>query len=180
MLGPVRIPHMTWAPTVLYAITIFEAEIVHDPFVPTPGRARPEERRTGVELRSWGGYEKRRREREGECCARVFCQDETIPSLSNLPSLWPRAGRMAHERGCRSAPFSNRASHNSTLEAGDENSQISQCKHSPRAAQPRTTCRPRRRPQRRASWAAHSAAWAGDPRRGSSGLVRDEKRKTSR
>ena len=66
MLGPVRIPHMTWAPTVLYAINIFEAEIVHDPFVPTPGRARPEERRTGVDLRAYGGSEKRRREREAD------------------------------------------------------------------------------------------------------------------
>ena len=66
MLGPVRIPHMTWAPTVLDAINIFEAEIVHDPIVPTPGRARPEERRTGVDLRAYGGSEKRRREREAD------------------------------------------------------------------------------------------------------------------
>ena len=170
---------MTCAPTVLYAINFFEAEIVHDPFVPTPGRARPEERRAGVELRSWGGYEKRRRNERVSFARALVVALRTIPSLSNLPSLWPRAGRSAHESRYRSAPFSHRASRNSTLEAGDENSQISQCKHSPRAAQPRTTCRPRRRPQRRASWAAPSAAWAGDPRRGSSGLEEGEKRKSS-
>ena len=54
---------LTCPPTVLDAINFFEAEIVHDPFVPTPGRARPEERRAGVELRSWGGWRWRGRER---------------------------------------------------------------------------------------------------------------------
>ena len=122
MLGPVRIPHMTCAPTVLDAINFFEAEIVHDPFVPTPGRARPEERRTGVELRSWGGYEKRRREREGEFCARVFCQDETVPTFSNLTILCPHAGRMAHECGYGSAPFSHRTLGEPTVDPGAQNS----------------------------------------------------------
>ena len=113
---------MTCAPTVLYAINFFEAEIVHDPFVPTPGRARPEERRTGVELRSWGGYEKRRREREGEFCARVFSQDETMRSFA-VPAPYTPLTRPKNREGSHASPASPfRAAREPALDPGAQNS----------------------------------------------------------
>ena len=143
---------MTCAPTVLDAINCFEAEIVHDPFVPTPGRARPEERRTGVELRSWGGYEKRRREREDEFCARVFCQDETGGPFAVPAPNTPHAGPKNREGSARTPASPFRTLGEPTVDPGAQISPILSYALSPRAARRRLPPSREHRRRRRGAW----------------------------
>ena len=131
---------------------------MHDPFVPTPGRARPEERRTGVELRSWGGYEKRRREREDEFCARVFCPDETMRSFAVPAPCTPLAGPKNRE-GSHASPASPfRTLGEPTVDPGAQISPILSYALSPRAARRRLPPSREHRRRRRGAWRRAAAA----------------------
>ena len=87
-LGPEQAPEFGGVldhdlpPTVLDAINMTCPPTVHDPFVPTPGRARPEERRAGsmsFDRGVGGGGGDGNEPREGEHVLEGFWDGDAIP-----------------------------------------------------------------------------------------------------